>query len=55
MMYPLAEYDGKMRTTEWTTIPTLPAPPDGEEETEWVVPDKFADIQFPCHHWPAAR
>ena len=43
MMYPLAEYDGKMKTTDWTKIPTLPAPPDGEEETKWVVPDKFAD------------
>jgi hypothetical protein len=43
MMYPLAEYDGKTRTTDWTKMPTLPSPPEGEEETKWVVPDKFAD------------
>ena len=24
-------------------MPTLPSPPEGEEETKWVVPDKFAD------------
>ncbi len=43
MMYPLAEYDGKMKTMDWTKLPTLPAPKDGEEETKWVVPEKFAD------------
>ena len=43
MMYPLEEYDGKMKTTDWTKLPTLRAPPDGEEETKWVVLDKFAD------------
>jgi len=43
MMYPLAEFDRKMKTTDWTKLPVLPAAPEGEEETKWVVPDKFAD------------
>lgn len=43
MMYPLADYDGKMKTKDWANIPHLPAPPVGDEETHWVFPDKFAD------------
>lgn len=43
MIYPLAEFDGKMKTTDWTKLPVLPAAPEGEEETKWVVPEKFAD------------
>lgn len=43
MMHPLAEFDGKMKTTDWTKLPVLPAAPEGEEETKWVIPDKFAD------------
>ena len=34
MMYPLAEFDGKMKTTDWTNLPVLPAAPEGEEETQ---------------------
>jgi hypothetical protein len=43
MIYPLAEYDGNMKTKDWANIPHVPAPPAGEEETQWVVPEKFAD------------
>jgi hypothetical protein len=43
MVYPLAEYDGKMKTKDWANIPRLPPPPSGDEETRWVFPDKFAD------------
>jgi hypothetical protein len=43
MIYPLAEYDGKMKTIDWSNIPQLPPPPPSEEETQWVVPEKFAD------------
>ena len=43
MMYPLAEYDGKIKTKDWANIPHLPAPPAGDEESRWVFPDKFAD------------
>ena len=43
MMYPLAEYDGRMKTKDWANLPKAPAPPSGAEETPWVLPDKFVD------------
>lgn len=43
MMYPLSEYDGKMKSIDWSSIPKSPAPRGGEEETQWVVPEKFVD------------
>jgi hypothetical protein len=43
MMYPVAEFDGRMKTRDWAKLPLAPAPPAGEEETQWVVPDKFVD------------
>lgn len=43
MVYPLADYDGKMKTKDWANIPRVPPPPAGDEETRWVFPDKFAD------------
>lgn len=42
-MYPLAEYDGRMKTTEWNKLPRAPATPHGEEETRWVFPEKLFD------------
>ncbi|GAA1383079.1 DUF1254 domain-containing protein [Catellatospora chokoriensis] len=42
--YPLAEFDGTWKTTDWAASPTIPGPPaDSEGETTWVVPDKFFD------------
>lgn len=43
MMYPLAEYDGRMKSTDWANLPKAPPPPTSEHETQWVVPEKFAD------------
>jgi hypothetical protein len=43
VMYPLAEFDGKMKSTEWSKLPRVAAAPHGEEETRWVLPDKFFD------------
>ena len=43
MIYPLADYDGKMKKMDWANIPQLPPPPPSEEETQWVVPEKLAD------------
>lgn len=43
VMYPLAEYDGRMKSTEWSTLPKVPGAPPGEEETRWVFPEKFFD------------
>lgn len=47
MMYPLSEYDGKMKTRDWSKLPKMASPATGEEETKWVVPEKFAD-QLPA-------
>ena len=42
--YPLKEYDGKMKTVDWSKVPTIPGPKSsGGEETKWVVPEKFFD------------
>jgi hypothetical protein len=42
-MYPLAEFDGRMKTIEWSKLPKVPGAPHGEEETRWVFPEKFFD------------
>lgn len=42
-MYPLSEFDGKMKIKDWKTIPNFPIPPSGDEEVKWVFPDKFFD------------
>lgn len=47
MMYPLAAYDGTMKTTDWSALPTVPSSAEGDAETKWVFPDKFVD-QLPA-------
>lgn len=42
-MYPIAEYDGRMKSTEWSKLPRVPGGPPQEEETRWVFPEKFFD------------
>ena len=42
-MYPLSEFDGTVKTRDWANLPRRPAPPAGEEETQWVLPEKFVD------------
>ena len=44
--YPLSEFDGKMKTTDWSKLPHFPAPPS-KGETQWVNPDTFFD-QLPA-------
>lgn len=41
MLYPLSQFDGTMKTTDWRCLPTFPAPGGGKEETKWVVPEEF--------------
>ncbi len=42
--YPLTEFDGQMKTTDWSRAPTIPGPQSaGGGETKWVVPDVFFD------------
>ena len=42
-MYPLAEYDGTMKSIDWSTILKLPNPATGEQEVIWVPPESFVD------------
>jgi hypothetical protein len=42
--YPLSDFDGKMKTTDWSKLPHFPAPASsGPGETKWVNPDTFFD------------
>lgn len=43
MVYPLTEFDGKMKTTDWKKTPAFPAPPSTGGETKWVIPENFFD------------
>jgi hypothetical protein len=42
--YPLKDFDGTMKTKDWSKAPTIPGPKStGGGETKWVVPEKFFD------------
>ena len=43
MVYPLSEFDGKMKTKDWTKTPSFPSAGGGSGETKWVDPEKFFD------------
>jgi hypothetical protein len=44
MFYPLTEFDGKMKTKDWSKLPHFPGPKTtAKEETHWVVPETFFD------------
>jgi hypothetical protein len=43
MMYPVSEYDGTMKSIDWSTIPNLPNQATGDEEVKWVLPGRFVD------------
>ena len=43
VVYPLSEFDGKMKTKDWTKTPSFPAPAGGSGETKWVIPETFFD------------
>ena len=45
-MYPLAEFDGKMKRHDWSKVPKFPGA-ESKEEVRWVFPDKFVD-QLPA-------
>lgn len=43
-VYPLSEFDGKPKTTDWASLPIIPGPAQsGDGETKWVVPEQFFD------------
>ena len=42
--YPLSEFDGKVKTTDWSKLPHFPAPSSsGRGETNWVNPETYFD------------
>jgi hypothetical protein len=44
VVYPLKEFDGKMKSKDWSKAPAIPGPKSkGGAETQWVVPEKFFD------------
>ncbi|MGC1576524.1 MAG: DUF1254 domain-containing protein [Beijerinckiaceae bacterium] len=43
VMYPLAEYDGTMKSIDWSKIARLPNAATGEQEIVWVPPEAFVD------------
>jgi hypothetical protein len=43
MMYPLAEFDGRMKSIDWSTIARLPNASSGEGEVKWVPPESFVE------------
>ena len=45
MFYPLSQFDGKMKTEDWSKLPSVPVPagPPGKGETKWVNPETYFD------------
>lgn len=43
VVYPLTQFDDKMKTKDWSKAPTIPGPKSGGGETQWVVPEEFFD------------
>jgi hypothetical protein len=44
VVYPLTEFDGQMKSKDWSKVPSFPPPPGaGKGETKWVIPEKFFD------------
>jgi hypothetical protein len=44
MMYPLADFDGKMKSKDWSKLPVFPSTSQGDEEIKWVKPEAFFDV-----------
>ena len=44
MMYPVDEFDGVMKTMDWTTLPQYPSADGGAEEVRWVHPETFFEV-----------
>ena len=43
LLYPLSQSEGKLKTRNWSAAPKFPSSSQGQEETKWVVPEKFVD------------
>jgi hypothetical protein len=47
MMYPLADYDGKMKSRDWTKLRHVLSTTGGEDEVKLVMPERFFDLLPP--------
>jgi hypothetical protein len=47
LFYPVSEFDRSVKTKDWSSMPKMPPPASGSEETKWVFPEKFVD-QLPA-------
>lgn len=44
LMYPLAKYDGKLKSVDWGKLPRIPVKTTSKGEAKWVVPETFFDV-----------
>ena len=45
LLYPLSQFDGKMKTKDWSAMPKYPSDnSSGSEETKWVQPASFFEV-----------
>lgn len=44
MAYPLSEFDGSMKTTDWSRVGSIPWVKLGAGEWRWVKPQRFFDL-----------
>lgn len=42
-VYPLSEFDGKVKTVDWKNVRKYPTQASGAGETRWVFPERFFD------------
>jgi hypothetical protein len=42
-VYPLSQFDGTVKVTDWSKSPTYPGP-KGDAEVKWVDPEKLVDV-----------
>jgi hypothetical protein len=43
VVYPLKEFDVKMKTIDWSKAPAIPGRAAAGGETKWAMPEKFFD------------
>ena len=54
LAYPLSEFDGTVKTKDWSDLPRFPWIKLGDEEWKWVDPATFFDV-LPRRSTPPAR
>jgi hypothetical protein len=48
MMYPLSDYDGTTKSTDWSKLKKLPSMASGAGETKWVIPENSSISSPQC-------